>query len=189
MRVVARVVYERRVADAVSRLREQYDTVPTRTTHWPVARATYEATRERAAQGTVGGAGAWVTRTVDDEREALVVRDRGDEGWSEPAGKQEPGETLAEAARREVREETGVSISVDGVTLATRAIHTLEGRVENDEPPVARLVVVFDATPADPAVRAGADTLDPPASEIADARWVREHPAKLAYPAVSEFPL
>lgn len=50
--------------------------------------------------------------------EVLLIR-RGEEPnkgmWSIPGGKQEPGETLAETAHREILEETGVTVT--GLTL------------------------------------------------------------------------
>lgn len=55
---------------------------------------------------------------LNAEHEVLLIR-RGEEPnkglWSIPGGKQEPGETLAQTAHREVLEETGVTIS--GLTL------------------------------------------------------------------------
>lgn len=169
------------VDDALDRLRDDYDEVPVRRQEWAVDRETYEQTRERAAAGTVGGAGAWVRRVVDGVTEALVVRERDADGWSEPAGKQEPGERLEATARRETREETGVACEPVGVRLATRARHT-----HADRPPVDRLVVVFDAVPA---ATPDATALDPDESEIDDARWVRRHPSPLRYDAVGSFPI
>lgn len=60
------------------------------------------------------GVGAVVWR---DERVLLIRRGkppRQDE-WSLPGGRQELGETVAEAARREVREETGLDVAVQDV--------------------------------------------------------------------------
>jgi ADP-ribose pyrophosphatase YjhB (NUDIX family) len=51
---------------------------------------------------------------LDGERVLLIRRGRPpDEGlWSVPGGKLEPGETLAQAVAREVREETGLVVEV-----------------------------------------------------------------------------
>lgn len=43
----------------------------------------------------------------------LTVRKRGTVAWMLPGGKPEPGETAAECAVREVREELGVEIALD----------------------------------------------------------------------------
>jgi 8-oxo-dGTP pyrophosphatase MutT (NUDIX family) len=175
------------VEETLARLEADYGSVPTRTTEWAVDRETYEQTRERAAAGTVGGAGAWVRRVIDGTPQALLVREHGADGWSEPAGKQEPGERLETTARRETREETGVDCRLTGVRLAARAIHTHPDRLR-----LHRLVVVFDAVPT----AAGTDTagddpaaLDPRDSEIDAARWVSDHPESLRYDAVGSFPI
>lgn len=168
--------YADRVERAVDRLRERHGEFRRRRQEWEVTGAEYAATSRRAARGTIGGAGAWVRRETEAGREALLVRESG--AWSEPAGKQEPGESLAETARRELREETGVSVELDGIRLATRAIHT-----HGDRPPVARLVVVFDARPtAD-----GRPT--PHGGEVERAAWLDDHPDELRYDAVGEFPI
>lgn len=43
--------------------------------------------------------------------------------WSLPGGRQELGETVAEAARREVREETGLIIDIHDVVAVIDSIH------------------------------------------------------------------
>jgi len=55
----------------------------------------------------IEAAGGVVVRERDDEVEVLVVHRPRYDDWSLPKGKLEPGESHAEAARREVEEETG----------------------------------------------------------------------------------
>ena len=53
----------------------------------------------------------FVFTVVEHEGRFLVVRERkGDQGWYAPAGRLEPGETIAEAAVRETMEEAGVRV-------------------------------------------------------------------------------
>lgn len=84
---------------------------------------------------------------------ALVVVRRGhrflltqerkyDSTWSIPGGRVEPGESLADAAVREVFEETGVPIRLDGIL---RVEHT-PGRGAARE---TRVRVLFTGTPID----------------------------------------
>jgi phosphatase NudJ len=84
---------------------------------------------------------------------ALVVVRRGhrflltqerkyDSTWSIPGGRVEPGETLAEAAVREVFEETGVPIRLDGIL---RVEHTPGPGGARD----SRVRVLFTGTPID----------------------------------------
>ena len=76
---------------------------------------------------------------VRDGTRFLVVHEREHgQGWYLPAGRVEPGETLAAAAIRETREETGVPVVLDGVV-----------RVEHSPlPDGARVRVIFVAHPA-----------------------------------------
>jgi phosphatase NudJ len=59
--------------------------------------------------------------------------------WSLPGGRVEPGETLTRACVREVLEETGVPVTLDGIY---RIEHTAS-------PDRARVRVVYAATPRD----------------------------------------
>ncbi len=81
-----------------------------------------------APQHPLIGVGAIVWR---DDRVLLVRRGRPprQNEWSLPGGRQEWGETVGEAARREVREETGVEIEVRDVV----AVVDLIDRDERDD--------------------------------------------------------
>jgi 8-oxo-dGTP pyrophosphatase MutT (NUDIX family) len=52
---------------------------------------------------------------VNDRGEILLQRRRDTGQWALPMGKQELGETIAECAVRETREETGVEVAIDGL--------------------------------------------------------------------------
>ncbi len=79
--------------------------------------------------------------------------------WSFPGGVVEAGETLAEAAAREVREETGLEVEIVGAIDRAEVIrHDAEGRVERHY-----VIIVFSGRSA-----AG----EPVAADDADAaRW------------------
>jgi phosphatase NudJ len=81
---------------------------------------------------------------VRDGDRFLVVREtKHDQLWYLPAGRAEPGETLAEAAIRETREESGVEAVLEGVLkiqhTPTRSSARLRGlflaRPADDRPP------------------------------------------------------
>lgn len=61
-----------------------------------------------------------------------------DQSWSIPGGRVEPGETFAEAAVREVLEETAVPVRLDGIL-----------RLEHSVRDVCRMRVIFIGTPID----------------------------------------
>jgi len=68
--------------------------------------------------GPVLGVGALVTRGSGDDLEVLLVKRRYSPFrgmWSIPGGHVEPGETILEAARRELMEETGIDAEPIGI--------------------------------------------------------------------------
>ncbi len=80
--------------------------------------------------------------------------------WSIPGGAVEVGESLQEALKRELMEETGVSIEVGPlVEVVERTLRDAEGKVEYH---YVILDYLCSAAPVDP--RAGSDA--------AEARWV-----------------
>lgn len=76
------------------------------------------------------GVGALI---YDGEGRILLIKRRHDPNkgrWALPGGMQETGETLAEAAVREVREELGVELNLGGVfQVVDEIIRDAEGRV------------------------------------------------------------
>ena len=77
-----------------------------------------------------------------DDRYVLVEETR-DRGWYLPGGRLEPGEDLLAGARREVLEEAGIGVEIEGVlrfehTPAIRGVTRLRciliGRPTNDAP-------------------------------------------------------
>ena len=65
---------------------------------------------------------------IERDGRVLVVRNRrhgpwGDDFWGLPGGRRETGETLAEAAVREVREETGARVEVERLVSVGEWLH------------------------------------------------------------------
>jgi len=167
----------RRVDDALADLEARFGVERVVADRWAVSPAEYDRTVERFEAGTLGGAGAWIAR---EDGAVLLVREHDRDGWSDPGGKHEPGETLAATARRETREETGLAVDPTGVALAERAVHV--DRTDGDRPPVHRLVVVFAADHA-----GGTATAAEPGVEAVD--WFHEHPDDLLYGALADLPI
>jgi ADP-ribose pyrophosphatase YjhB (NUDIX family) len=157
----------------LTRLREDYDEFPVVEKTWHEASEDYDAARERVNAGAGGGAGVWLT---DDDGRVLLVRNEGDDGWGDPGGKVEPGESVEAGARRETREEAGVECELAGVN----EVHLVEVRDETDpeRPALVTPIVVFDGEYAggDPRPRDG---------EIAAVAWFESPPEDVLYDEVA----
>ena len=61
---------------------------------------------------TIFAAGAVLWREVDGKLLVAVIHRARYDDWSFPKGKQDPGENLPQTAVREIREETGIKVSL-----------------------------------------------------------------------------
>jgi 8-oxo-dGTP diphosphatase len=164
---------EQEVDRRIRRLRDDWGS-------FPVERATvvnepwfFEHGCEMLAEGAIGGGGAWISD--DDGRVALVQHPDEPDSWGLPMGGHEPGETMAETARREVWEEAGLECELTGVAVAERK------RFVHEEDPARReylLSVVFEG-------RATGGELDlyperwEADEELLDVRWHESAPTNV----------
>jgi 8-oxo-dGTP pyrophosphatase MutT (NUDIX family) len=103
----------------------------------------------------VWAAGGVVRRRTERGVEVLIVHRPKRKDWSLPKGKLDPGESLAEAAVREIREETGYECEL-GERLSPIRYRDAAGR--------SKAVVYFLATPTGGEFRAN--------HEVDDVRWL-----------------
>lgn len=104
---------------------------------------------------------------IDKGALLLIKRDREPARgqWSLPGGRVEVGETLREALVREVREETGIDVDVDGlIGVAERIVRDDEGAIEYHY-----VILDYVCTPRSTSLTAGSLKAG---DDAADARWV-----------------
>lgn len=126
--------------------------------------AFFEQGRELAETGWRGDAGAWIT---DDEQRVLLIRHAdAPNRWGIPGGGHIPGESHAETARREVREETGIECTLTDVFRVRRKEILLE---TDHSQRLSMLTVNFEGTTEERAIEINDD-------EILEARWFSTPP-------------
>lgn len=152
----------------------EYGEFRVRELQWELTPSEYERYRERLDENAGGGAGVWVTR--DDA--VLCVRHEGEVTWSEPGGKREPDESFSEAARREAKEESGVTVSIDGIL----EVHVIT-HVAPEHPPLVSHIVLFEGS------QEGGEVGVREEDRVAEVRWFTERPDQLLYDALADFPM
>jgi 8-oxo-dGTP pyrophosphatase MutT (NUDIX family) len=118
----------------------------------------------------IRAAGGVVSRQTPSGREILLVHRRRYGDWSLPKGKPNPGESLEDAARREVREETGYETALEGNA----------GEIRYEVKGVPKVVTFWHMR----VTGAGREPIADP-EEIQEAVWMAPEAAleRLSYPA------
>jgi len=164
-----------RVDDVRERLRERYGGFEVVEKTWPRSPSVFARIERQYSEDRLDGAGVWLT---NEAGEVLLVRNEGDAGWGDPGGKVELGEDYETAAKRELREETGVDCELTGL----RELHEIENvSTGGGSASIFEVIVVFDGTyrGGEPRAREG---------EIADVGWFTEPPETVLYEEVRTRP-
>ena len=161
------------------RLFERFGEAPVRERHDAPSPEEFEEWIELSDAGYIGGAYALVRRPTDrlpdlsgsmavdgDERErVLLILNRGASDWGVPGGGQEGEEPFERTVRREVNEEVGIDVSLQGINHVRHEIATCEGYEER----LHALRVFFEAEYVD-------GSLDVQSGELNGAAWFAEPP-------------
>lgn len=153
----------------IDRLNNEYESFEIVEQTWNITPTQYTNVQRRFEQGSAGGAGVWLT---NEDGEVLLVRNEGDDGWGDPGGKVEPGETFEVGAKRELREETNAECRLLGVC----EVHVINHKDEEnlDEPSILAPIVIFFGEYTNGEIR-------PREGEIADVEWFSEPPENVLY--------
>jgi len=115
----------------------------------------------------------------DDAGRVLLIDQPWADGWILPGGAHKPGETLAEAAERELAEETGVAVS----PVAPRAVDDFAFVNEETGETAGWNLVVFEAVADSPEIERDPNVDD---EEILDIRWFDSLPENVYNPELIE---
>ena len=115
-------------------------------------------------------AAAWV---LVRDRRVLVVRARESDAFYLPGGKPEPGESYAQAAAREVREEVGMTVDPSALTPFADFVAPAHNR-----PPGTQVRLICFQGGGEPSAE------PKPASEIAELAWFAQKDAQRTAPAI-----
>jgi ADP-ribose pyrophosphatase YjhB (NUDIX family) len=112
---------------------------------------------------------------VDDGGRILLHRRTDNEYWSIPGGAMEPGESIAETAVREVREETGIDVRVEKLLgVYSNPAHVVaydDGEVRQ------QFSVCFLCTPTGGELTTSSETSETRFFELADIDGLSMHPS------------
>ena len=152
------------ISRRIDRLQERYGSFPIDEETVENNPDYFKHGKEMAEEGWIGDAGAWVT---DDANRVLLIRHKGSPNeWGVPGGGHEPGETMEETARREVREETGAECTITDVNYARRKTIVLS---PNHDERYYMLTVIFDA-------KYDGGSISISDEEVVEAKWFSESP-------------
>lgn len=153
--------------------REAYDDIVVERERRELDAEAFEAVRESEVFTTGWGVAALVFD--DDGRVLCIDNEPYDADWVFPGGAVEPGESLPAAVRREVREETGVAVTVDRPLAVGESTVEHDGRVE-------RMRFAQFLARANETETATGEELGEPDETIHEARWFADLPSGLYNP-------
>jgi len=165
---------EDKVDELIAELKSDYGEFHAKEKEWKVSADGFETEAENFRNGGYGGAGIWLT---NNNGEVLLVKNKGDEGWSDPGGHQENEESFEEAAKRETKEETGVEAQITGIEAVDKIKLQNE---ENEDKVLYNPIIVFKG-------KYVSGHPEPQQSEIKQLKWWDKHPEKVLYEDLKQF--